>query len=186
MSTPNSNVYAKITKIFFCIRLAPWLPWVKAGAPQPKIRMFMRDDSESYSYQGKTFNSREAMEQFISNRAPVDVRNVVVAPRKSSSFGWVLVVFAAAFLAMCSAMTQSENSTMQAAPSTAPVAGTVALDDDVSHKAALVINAVGQLCAQVTGITRVQGDVYKVACIRYRDGTGTATYEMNAATGAVK
>ena len=51
---------------------------------------------------------------------------------------------------------------------------------------ALVINLSGQLCATVTDITRISGDLYRTNCTRYRDGTGTATYEVNAATGVVK
>lgn len=52
---------------------------------------------------------------------------------------------------------------------------------------AAMINLSGQLCAKVTSVTTTnQADVYNVQCIRYRDGTGTATYEVNARTGAVK
>lgn len=57
---------------------------------------------------------------------------------------------------------------------------------DLKAQMALVINLSGQLCATVTDITRISGDLYRTNCTRYRDGTGTATYEVNAATGVVK
>lgn len=51
---------------------------------------------------------------------------------------------------------------------------------------AAMINVSGQLCARVTAVEQVRRDVYAVSCVRYRDGTGRATYEVNALTGAVK
>lgn len=60
------------------------------------------------------------------------------------------------------------------------------LSSDIKNKMALVINMSGQLCATVTDITRISGDLYRTTCIRYRDGTGTTTYQVDAATGAIK
>ncbi|NDP40490.1 MAG: hypothetical protein GZ093_17405 [Rhodoferax sp.] len=60
------------------------------------------------------------------------------------------------------------------------------ISEDSKSKAALLINLNGQLCAKVTDISRISGDLYRVTCTRYRDGTGSATYEMNAAAGTVK
>lgn len=60
------------------------------------------------------------------------------------------------------------------------------LSSDTKEKMAMLINISGQLCATVTDITRISGDLYRATCTRYRDGTGTASYEVDAATGAVK
>jgi hypothetical protein len=49
-----------------------------------------------------------------------------------------------------------------------------------------MINLNGQLCAKITDVQPLGNSVYRVTCIRYRDGTGTAIYELNATTGAVK
>ena len=51
---------------------------------------------------------------------------------------------------------------------------------------ALIINISGNLCAEITKLKLSAGDTYHVTCIRYRDDTGIATYEVNAATGEVK
>lgn len=58
--------------------------------------------------------------------------------------------------------------------------------EDTLQKMALLINTRGELCARVETIKRIQGDVYAVQCVRFRDGTAMAVYEVNAATGAVK
>jgi hypothetical protein len=145
----------------------------------------MLEESDGYSYQGQVFASREAMELFIASRAPVDVRKVRVPPTKDAAFGWIAAGCAMLVLGMCSAMFHADK---PSAPGgyAAPAPGSVALDDEIKQKAALVINLSGQLCANVTAMTHLQGDVYSVACMRYRDGTGAATYEMNVVTGAVR
>ena len=146
----------------------------------------MREESDTYSYQGKVFSSREAMELFIADRAPVDVAAVPVARTGAGGFGWLLAVVAALFLTMCALMPSTQKPDAQPVAAAGPTPGAVALDDDVTQKAALLINVHGELCARVTAITRLHGDVYSVSCVRYRDGTGFATYEMNAATGSVR
>lgn len=78
---------------------------------------------------------------------------------------------------------------LPAAPNVAPNGERTVLagpHEDTRQKMALLINAHGELCARVESIRRVNGDVYAVQCTRYRDGTGMAVYEVNAATGAVK
>lgn len=60
------------------------------------------------------------------------------------------------------------------------------LHEDTRKKMALVINLGGELCARVDSIRRIEGDRYAVSCTRFRDGTGSAVYEVNAATGQVK
>ncbi len=51
---------------------------------------------------------------------------------------------------------------------------------------ATLINLHGELCAQVTRVTALGADRQQVACVRYRNGTGGATYQVNARTSAVK
>ncbi len=51
---------------------------------------------------------------------------------------------------------------------------------------ATIIILKGELCAKVTNVESLQKDTYQVECSRYRDGSGTASYEVNARTGAVK
>lgn len=60
------------------------------------------------------------------------------------------------------------------------------LSDDSKRKLAAMINLSGQLCAKVNTVTTVAADIYTVHCTRYRDGTGSATYEVNLRTGVVK
>lgn len=60
------------------------------------------------------------------------------------------------------------------------------LTDEQRKTFSLLINMHGELCASVTSVQPIAGDTYKVNCIRYRDGTGSASYEVNAATGKVK
>ncbi len=60
------------------------------------------------------------------------------------------------------------------------------LSADSKHALAAMINLRGQLCANVTAVSALGNDRYTVACTRYRDGTGTATYEVDLRTGAVK
>lgn len=51
---------------------------------------------------------------------------------------------------------------------------------------AAIINVRGELCAKVTGAKALGNDIYEVACQRYRDGTGIATYQVDIKTGQVK
>ena len=64
---------------------------------------------------------------------------------------------------------------------------TFAQSQDLKEKMATVINLNGQLCARVESIRPAgEKDMYNVECIRYRDGTGKATYLVNARTGQAK
>lgn len=55
-----------------------------------------------------------------------------------------------------------------------------------AEKIALLINMNGQLCARVTGAQYLHGNTYAITCTRYRDGTGSSTYEVNLDTGQAK
>jgi hypothetical protein len=62
-----------------------------------------------------------------------------------------------------------------------------AQSSELKEQMATVINLNGQLCAKVVSITRAEGkNMYNVECIRYRDGTGKATYLVDALSGKVK
>ena len=185
-STPKGNIYAKITKIFFFSVVSMATMALCVPVKQQKGMVFMRDESETYSYQGRVFSSRADMESFIADRAPVDVAAVPVARASGGGWGLALAVVAALFLTMCGFMVQSQKPDAQPVGSAGQAPGAVLLDDEITQKAALLINANAELCARVTAITKLQGDVYSVSCVRYRDGTGFATYEMNAATGSVR
>lgn len=103
-------------------------------------------------------------------------------PPKSPINTAVWVVGAAALWLVIVALnmqtTPKASQPYQAAPGT--------ITSDLKAQMALVINLSGQLCANVTEISRISGDLYRATCTRYRDGTGTATYEVDAATGKVK
>lgn len=60
------------------------------------------------------------------------------------------------------------------------------LSQDSRETLALMVNLSGQLCAKVTAVSPLGGDVYNVSCVRYRDGTGSAVYEVNAKSGLVR
>ena len=51
---------------------------------------------------------------------------------------------------------------------------------------ALLLNMNGQLCARVTGVEYLHHNTYNITCTRYRDGTGSATYELDLDTGQAK
>ena len=71
-------------------------------------------------------------------------------------------------------------------PQTEPSAVTTGLSFDSKNKLATMINLSGQLCASVDRVSALGRDRYTVACTKYRDGTGTATYEIDLQTGTVK
>jgi hypothetical protein len=73
-----------------------------------------------------------------------------------------------------------------AAPPTASGQTPTGLSHDSKTTLATIINMNGELCAHVQSAEPMGADRYRVTCTRYRDGTGTATYELNAKTGTVK
>ena len=57
---------------------------------------------------------------------------------------------------------------------------------EIKEMSATIINVNGYLCASVTSISPTSSpDVYRVRCVEYRDGSGSASYTMNARTGSV-
>lgn len=114
--------------------------------------------------------------------APATPPNPKGTPPHSSPNGMMLAIGAVclvlAFAALKPKATPEDNQSSYSAKSSIP--------NDTKEKMALLINVSGQLCATVLDITRISGDLYRATCTKYRDGTGAATYEVNAATGAVK
>lgn len=137
----------------------------------------MLDDAAQYTYKGQTFQSKEAMEAYMTSRAAVSVKPSTNGPPMG------LIAVGVVLLAMViSAMKESPKAPIDVAPAqSAPSASS-----DTRKTMALLINMHGELCANVNTIERISGDVYRVKCTRYRDGTGSATFEVNAAAGTVK
>jgi hypothetical protein len=93
-------------------------------------------------------------------------------------FGWIVAITTLVLLlANCIGKPQERREPVQ------PRGG---LSTESKTTLAAMINIQGQLCADVTGVVALGGDRYTVACTRYRDGTGTATYEVDLRTGNVK
>ena len=58
--------------------------------------------------------------------------------------------------------------------------------EDTNEKVAVLINLHGELCAKITSIKNIRDGVREVSCIRYRDGTGNVTYEVDLKSNSVK
>ena len=60
-------------------------------------------------------------------------------------------------------------------------------DGEIKEMSAFIINANGYLCAEVLSISPAgAADTYRVSCIEYGNGTGRASYIMNARTGTAR
>lgn len=58
------------------------------------------------------------------------------------------------------------------------------VNNDAVEGMALLINLNGHLCAQVTGVYKLeQQDIYEVECIEYRGGNGKVGYLVNLEQG---
>ncbi len=114
--------------------------------------------------------------------APTTPPNPNGTPPHRSSNGTVLAIGAVCLVLAFAAL--KPKGTPDETPS--PHAAQSSISTDSKDKVALLINMSGQLCAAVIDIARIAGDVYRATCTKYRDGTGTATYEVNASTGTIK
>ena len=90
---------------------------------------------------------------------------------------WVTAAFAVALIG---------NACSSKGTAPLPTVKSNGLSNDSKTKLAAMINLSGQLCATVTDAFALGNDVYNITCQRYRDGTGTATYQVDLKTGAVK
>ena len=126
-----------------------------------------------FTHGKQTFISQEALDLYAASRA--------ANPGQSWPLWWKILLWVTGITLSLSFL--GGDKTTPTAPAEERYSG---LSEDSKSKAALLINLHGQLCAKVTDISRISGDLYRVTCTRYRDGTGSATYEMNAATGTVK
>lgn len=59
-------------------------------------------------------------------------------------------------------------------------------DAEIREMSAFLINTNGYLCASVLSIAPAGGDDYLVRCVESRDGSGRASYLMNARSGVVR
>lgn len=101
---------------------------------------------------------------------------------KTKTPTWAWWVAAAIAVALIGNACSSKSN----APPTAVNSSSNGLSNDSKTKLAAMINLSGQLCATVTDAFVLGNDVYNITCQRYRDGTGTATYQVDLKTGAVK
>jgi hypothetical protein len=146
----------------------------------------MLDEQPKYNYKGQTFASEEAMNLFIASRNERSKDHTDFGtPAKKKRIPWQYVLFGLIVLLAVSKIFESKSQANSAKIRTSQPSGSGVSEDSKSTLAAL-INLNGELCARVTEVSLISSDVYRVACIRYRDGTGSATYEVNLSTGAVK
>lgn len=127
----------------------------------------------------QSFDSRQAAELYAQSRVPAPTITawgaVKLLPWYVKALGALIVLGATASL----------TNTQRGQPN--PVAQ--ARTDFAmarAEKIALVINMNGQLCARVTGAEYLHGNTYAITCTRYRDGSGSATYEVNLDTGQAR
>lgn len=145
----------------------------------------MLDEESQYSYKGQTFESKEAMELYIASRGSTTKNYADFGTTRKKHFPWQYVALGFIALAITSCIFDSKSPAD--VPNTAVARQAAAgVSEDSKTTLAALVNLNGELCAKVTDVSRISGDVYRVTCVRYRDGTGSATYEVNAATGAVK
>lgn len=146
----------------------------------------MLDEQPKYNYKGHTFASEEAMNLFIASRLDGGKDHTDFgSPAKVKRLPWQYVLFGLILLLTLSKFFEQKVPISSTEPAASNRKNNGVSEDSKNTLAAL-INLNGELCARVTEISRISGDVYRVSCIRYRDGTGSATYEVNAATGGVK
>ena len=127
-----------------------------------------------FTHGKRTFTSQEALDLYAASRAAKQ-------DQPSWPLWWKILLWVTGI--WLSLYFLGGGKTTPTAPVEERYSG---ISEDSKSKAALLINFNGQLCAKVTDISRISGDLYRVTCTRYRDGTGSATYEMNAAAGTVK
>lgn len=127
----------------------------------------------------QTFDSRQAAELFLQSRDP---KPGVTAFGAIKLLPWYVKVVAG--LAVLGVMASLAPSKKQAANpiEQARVDRAWARTDSI----ALLINMNGELCGKITGIAYLHNNTYAVTCTRYRDGAGSATYEVDLDTGRAK
>ena len=145
----------------------------------------MDEEKAQYSYQGQTFTSKEAMDLYRESRGATAKNYADFGTPAKKRIVWQYVAFGFIALVATSCIFQSKSPI--GVPSTSVTRpAPPGLSEDSKTIFATLINLHGELCAQVIDVNRIAGDFYRVSCTRYRDGTGSATYEVNAATGVVK
>lgn len=146
----------------------------------------MLDEQPKYKHKGQTFASEEAMNLFVASRQGEGKNHTDFgSPAKARRVPWQYVIFGLIVLLTLSKIFES-NAPISSTELTASNQKNSGVSEDSKRTLAALINLNGELCARVTEVSLISNGVYRVACIRYRDGTGSATYEVNLSTGAVK
>ncbi|MCK9213463.1 MAG: hypothetical protein WBI05_14875 [Rhodoferax sp.] len=160
----------------------------------------MADETQStqpqtseYTYGSHTFTSQEAADLFAKSRGTKQRTNMPLSqPAQKVSdrvrlFTGIVVFFVLVMAVSLLTPKSAKQSAHQAIePDSTQSATRTNLPDNITNVLATMINFHGELCATVTSVTALGNNVYQVNCTRYRDGTGSASYDVNAATGAVK
>ncbi len=143
----------------------------------------MDDGNKDFWYRGKRFTSQESMDLYAASRSTKPT-GASMAPWKQALIACLVVVFGFVILAKITNENHDPNLVPGISGSTENTNPNVSFD--TKEILALMINVRGELCAHVNKVERVDVDEYSVTCTRYRDGTGLASYVVNARTGVVK
>jgi hypothetical protein len=146
-----------------------------------------------YTHGSLSFTSQEAADLFAKSRATKPPENLSTsqAAQKTSDrmrlFAGIVVFFSLVIGVMLLTSKSGNRSEHQATESYSTQSATrTNLPVNITNTLATMINLHGELCASVTSVTALGNNIYKVNCTRYRDGTGSASYDVNSVTGAVK
>lgn len=149
--------------------------------------------TSEYTYGSHTFTRQEAADLFAKSRVAKQPANIPLsqpARKASDRVRWFtgIVVFFILVIAVSLLTRQPEKQGTHQTIETHSTQGVTRtnLPDNITNALATLINLHGELCATVISVTALGNNIYQVNCIRYRDGTGSASYEVNATTGAVK
>lgn len=143
----------------------------------PKITQ----DGDHWTIGAMQFESQQAAELYLESRQKPSGAGAWATFRV---FPWY-VKAVAIFMALAAIGTATTLLTPRPAPASAQPSPAQALMYQ-AERVATLINLNGQLCAKVTRIEHVYLDKFNVTCTRYRDGTGSATYEVDLKTGLVR
>lgn len=152
-----------------------------------------KPQTDTYTYGSLSFTSQEAADLFAKSRATKPPANMPISQpaQKASDRLRLFTGIAAFFILLMMAVLLSPKSENRSEhqviePNSTQSSTRTNLPGNITNTLATMINLHGELCASVTSVTALGNNIYKVNCTSYRDGTGSASYDVNAATGAVK
>jgi len=157
--------------------------WARVNSASEEKGGDMNDGNKDFWYRGTRFTSQEAMDLYAASRADKP-SGASMAPWKQALIACLIVTFVFVILAK---VINEKHDLTPASGTPGPTENTIPnVSFDTKETLALMINVHGELCAQVNNVERVDVNEYSVTCTRYRDGTGSASYIVNARTGVVK